>query len=261
MADFNPIAAFMQARWLAVWRHNLMVWVKLAAPAIIANLGEPMLYLLGFGYGLEKFVGTVGDMSYLAFLASGIVCSSAMNTASLEGMYSAYSRMAEQHTWQAILATPLDIGDIVIGEVLWAATKSLISVIAILPIAALLGAVSGWQALWVLPLTLLTGICFGAIALVMTALARNFDFFLYFSTLVITPMLLFSGVFFPLQALPEAVQLAVRLLPLSHAVELARPLMTGGPLENIWTHLLVILAYSLTALYAATKLLQRRLQQ
>lgn len=246
-------------RWLPVWRRNLRVWRKLSGPALIGNFGEPLLYLLALGYGLGGFVGEVKGLPYIVFLASGILCASAMNTATFEGLYSAYTRMAVQNTWGGMLAAPLDIDDIVLGEVVWTATKSLISAIPILIVAAILGAVQGWGALWVLPVVFVTGLCFGAMALVVTALAKSYDFFIYYFTLVITPLFLVSGVFFPLEGVPQAVQIGAQLLPLSHAVEIVRPLMTGQPLHNPALHLLVPLLYAGAAFWLATVLLRRRL--
>ena len=247
------------SRWLPVWRRNFQVWLKLFGPALLSNFGEPLLYLLGLGYGLGTFVGRIGNLPYIVFLASGTVCSSAMMTASFEGLYSAYTRLDVQKTWDAMLATPLAVQDIVIGEAVWIATKGLFSSAAILIVAACLCAVAGWQAVLALPVVLLTGFCFGAMALVVTALARNYDFFMYYDTLLMTPMLLISGVFFPLQEMPTAIQRLARLLPLSHAVELVRPLMTGTLLEQPVWHLLVLGGYAVVALTLAVMLIRRRL--
>src|SRR5690606_15267088 len=138
-----------------------------------------------------------------------------------------YTRMAVQDTWNAMLYTPLALQDVLIGEVAWAATKGLLSAAAILLVAAGLGAVHGWQALGVLPVALLTGLCFGAMALVVTSMARSYDFFLYYFTLFITPVLLLSGVFFPLEGMPDVIRIGAEVLPLSHAIALVRPWMTG----------------------------------
>jgi len=132
----------------------------------------------------------MAGLPYLTFLASGIVASSAMTTASFEGMYSVYTRMVPQRTYEALLCTPLTVDDIVAGELLWCATKSLISSSAILAVAALLGAVAGWQALLAVPAFFLVGLCFAGPAIVMSALAPNYDFFEYYFTLALTPMLL-----------------------------------------------------------------------
>jgi len=246
-------------RWLPIWRRNLRVWAKLAGPAIIGNFGEPFLYLLALGYGLGSFVGSVQGMPYLVFLASGIVCSSAMVTGSFEGMYSAYTRMAVQKTWDAMLATPLDVRDIIIGEAVWGGAKSLFSGAAILTVAALLDAVAGWRAALALPVVFLTGLCFTAMALVVTAFARNYDFFLYYYTLLVTPMLLISGVFFPIAEMPAIIQQLARFLPLHHAVALVRPLMTGAPLDSVGWHLLALAGYTGGTLVLAVRLIRRRL--
>ena len=246
-------------RWLPIWIRNIRVWRSLLGPALLGNIGEPLLYLFGLGYGLGVFVGQVDGLDYVAFLASGILCSSAVNTASFEGMYSAYTRMAVQCTWHGMLTTPLGVADVVVGEVVWTGTKSLFSAIAILAVASLMGLVDGSAALWVLPVAFLLGLCFGALALIITSLAHGYDFFLYYFTLVITPMMLLSGVFFPLDQMPAAIQTGAWLLPLAHAVELVRPLMTGRPLTGVALHLGVILLYLAVALPLAVALIRRRL--
>jgi lipooligosaccharide transport system permease protein len=248
-------------RWLPVWRRNALVWRKLAVPSLVGNFGDPLLYLLGIGYGLGALVGEIDGLSYLAFFASGLVCASAMNTATFEGLYSAFTRMTLQHTWEGILATPLSVADIVRGELLWAASKSLLSAAIILLVAAALGTVSGWQALWVLPVIFLAGLCFGSMALLVTAYAPGYDFFMYYFTLVITPMFLFCGVFFPLTSLPPLAQGIAAALPLTHAVALVRPLMTGLPLEQGVMHLTVLALYAGVCQYLAIRRVTHRLLQ
>lgn len=251
--------SLLALRWYAVWRRNARVWRKLAGPALLGNIGEPLLYLVALGFGLGSFVGKVEGMNYMTFLASGFVCASVMNTASFEGIYSAYTRMAVQETWTAMLYTPLDVRDILLGEAFWAASKSLLSAVFILIVAFYLDAVHGWQVLWVLPIALLTGVTFAGMALMVTAISRSYDFFLYYFTLLLTPMLLFSGVFFPIEGMPSVVQQAAGLLPLTHAIALVRPLMTGQPLEGVALHLAVILLYAIVALSVGAALVQRRL--
>lgn len=250
--------AFVHLRWTKVWHRHALVWRKLMGPALLGNIGEPLLYLLALGYGLGTLVGDLQGMDYVTFLASGFVCASAMNTASFEGLYSAYTRMAVQETWTAMLFTPLSLEDVILGETVWAASKSVLSATAILLVATGLGAVHGWAALWVLPVAFLTGLAFAAMALMVTAVARNYDFFLYYFTLLLTPMLLLSGVFFPLDGMPLFIQQAARALPLAHAIELVRPLMVGQAPSNPGLHLLVIGFYSVVSVYFATILLRRR---
>jgi len=248
-------------RWSAVWRRNALVWRKLAAASLVGNFGEPLLYLLALGYGLGAFVGEVQGLPYLAFLASGIACASAMNAASLEGTYSAYTRMAVQRTWDAMLAAPLGVGDVVLGELAWAATKALINAAPIVLVAWALGAAELPGGLWALPVLWLVGFVFGAVALVATALAPGYEFFLYFFTLLVTPMFLLSGVFFPLEVLPAWLQQASKVFPLVHAVELVRPLMAGRPVGPWAGHLAALAGYALAGWVLAVWLLERRLMR
>ncbi|WP_018950350.1 ABC transporter permease [Thioalkalivibrio sp. ALMg11] len=254
-----PLLPRPSLRFVAVWRRNLLVWRKLIVPSMLGNFGEPILYLLAFGYGFGSLVGDLDGMRYMVFIASGIICSSAMFTASFEGMYSAYTRMAEQNTWLGMLATPLTLDDIVFAEASWAATKGLISAITILIVASVLGLVADARALLALPVIFLAAFTFGALALVITALARSYDFFLYYFTLAVTPMLLLSGVFFPLTELPGWVQGLALALPLAHVLEIVRPLMTGAWPTAWLPHLAVIAAYGGSAIVLATYLIRRRL--
>lgn len=244
---------------LAVWRRNVLVWRKLIGPALLMNFGEPTLYLLGLGYGLGFFIGEMADMPYLTFLASGIIASSAMTTATFEGMYSVFTRMVPQRTYEAILASPLEVDDIIAGEMLWCATKAALSGLAILAVASALGVVAGWQALWTLPVVFITGLCFAGPAIIMAALANNYDFFNYYFVLVVTPMFMLCGVFYPISTLPEAVQGFVHVLPLTHAVALTRPLIAGLPLEHVTLHLGVLGVYAGVTYYVAVVMVRRKL--
>jgi lipooligosaccharide transport system permease protein len=153
----------------------------------------------------------------------------------------------------------VSIQDILAGELLWCATKSVIAGSGILAVAALLGAVSDWRALWVLPLLFLIGLAFAGPALVMTAFARGYDFFNYYMTLLVTPMFILSGVFYPVSSLPAALQTAVQFLPLTHAVDLIRPLIAGLPVTDVPLHLAVLAGYALVGYVVAVALVRRRL--
>src|SRR5262249_44760581 len=117
-------------RWIPVWRRNLLVWRKLAIASVLANIADPLLYMLALGYGIGSFVPEVGGMKYIAFIGTGMVCQSAMFTASFEGMYSAFSRMHVQRTWDAIINAPLSLDDVVFAEWRWGASKSVMAVAA-----------------------------------------------------------------------------------------------------------------------------------
>jgi lipooligosaccharide transport system permease protein len=246
-------------RFRHVWRRNGLVWRKLAVPSMLGNLADPMIYMLGLGYGLGALLPEVGGMSYIAFLAAGIVCSSTMMSATFESMYSGFSRMHVQRTWDAIMNAPITLDDVVLGEAVWAASKATLSGAAVLLVASLLGLAQTPLALWVLPLVFLTGLSFAGLGLIMTSLSPSYDFFMYYFTLCITPMMLVSGVFFPLEQLPHWLQAIAHALPLMHAVALARPLMSGEVPQHLTVHLLVLAAYAVVSFYIALVLARRRL--
>ena len=246
-------------RFSQVWRRNLLVWRKLAIPSMLGNLADPLLYMFGLGYGLGRMLEDVNGMSYIGFLAAGIICSSTMMSASFEAMYSAFSRMQMQKTWEAILNAPLTLDDVVLGEMIWGASKSFLSGCAVLVVAAVLGLVPSPLALAVIPVIFLTGLAFAALGLIMTALSPSYDFFMYYFTLCVTPMMLLCGVFFPLDQLPAAAQVAAQLLPLTHAVSLARPLVNGEVPATWPLHIAVLAVYAIAAFYVALALTRRRL--
>jgi len=249
----------LSLRFVPVWRRNLLVWRKLAIASVLGNIADPLLYMLALGYGIGAFVPEVGGMKYIAFIGTGMVCQSAMFTSSFEAMYSAFSRMHVQRTWDAITNAPISLDDVVFAEWMWAASKSVMSTTAILAVIMALGFGHSWYALWVVPLGFLVGLAFGAFGLVMTSLAPSYDFFTYFFTLVLTPMLLLSGVFFPVDQMPAALQGVANLLPLKHAIDLSRPLLTGNVPDAIVLHVAVLLAYAGTAYFVALVLTRRRL--
>jgi lipooligosaccharide transport system permease protein len=255
--DFLPPR--ISARFVHVWRRNLLVWRKLAIPSMLGNLGDPMLYMLGLGYGLGGLLPQVNGTPYITFLAAGTVCYSTMNSATFEVLYSGFSRMHVQRTWEAILNAPLSLDDIVLAETMWAASKSFLSGLAILVIIWGLGLSHSPLTLCIIPLTILIGLTFGSLGLVMTTLAPNYDFFIYYFTLVITPMVLLCGVFFPVSQLPPLLQSVSAVLPLSHAIDLARPLVNDRIPQSALLHVSVLAAYALAGFYVALVLARRRL--
>jgi lipooligosaccharide transport system permease protein len=238
-----------------------MVWKKMAGSSVLGHLADPVIYMLGLGYGLGGMLPQIGGTSYIAFLAGGTVCYSTMNSASFEALYSGFSRMHEQRTWEAIMNTPVTLDDIVVAEILWAATKSLMSGATVVLVIWLLGLSHSPLSLGLLPLALLVGLCFASIGMIMTALAPAYDFFMYYFTLVVTPMMLLCGVFFPVAQLPPFWQGVAQALPLTHAVNIARPLIIGHVPEGLMLHIAVLLGYMLIGFYVSLVLFRRRLSK
>jgi lipooligosaccharide transport system permease protein len=182
-----------------------------------------------------------------------------MNAATFEVLYSGFSRMHVQKTWEAIMNAPIALDDIVAAELVWAASKSCLAGVAILAVIAAFGFTASPLALAAIPVVFLTGLCFAALGLIMTALAPSYDFFMYYFTLFITPMTLLSGVFFPQSQLPETVRSIAEVLPLSHAIALVRPLLLGQMPAQIGLHLAVLAAFTIVAFWLALALTRRRL--
>ena len=252
----------LSLRFLHVWRRNLLVWRKLAIPSVLANIAEPLIWLIAFGYGLGALVGQVqlGDTTvpYLVFLASGSICMSAMNAASFEALYSAFSRMHVQKTWSGILNAPVSLDNVVVAEMLWAAYKAVFTVTAILIVMVALG-ISTSPKLAVAWLVLAgAGITFASMALIFNALAKGYDFFNYYFTLFLTPMMFLSGVFFPRDQLPPLLRILSDWLPLTNAVELVRPLFMDRWPDTPLRHVLVLAAYAVVAFGLALVLTRRR---
>jgi lipooligosaccharide transport system permease protein len=249
----------LSLRFVPIWRRNFLVWKKLAIPSILGNLADPMLYMLGLGFGLGGLLPQVDGTPYIVFLAAGTVCYSTMNSATFEALYSGFSRMHVQKTWEAMLNAPLTLDDILMAEATWAASKSFLSGLAILAVIWALGLSYSPLTLWIVPLTLLIGLCFAGLALVMTALSPSYDFFMYYFTLAITPMVLLCGVFFPVSQLPPLLQSISAWLPLTHAIELVRPLVNNTVPPHIALHLTALAAYAAIGFYLALILTRRRL--
>ena len=260
-AAARRLLPLVSLRFIPVWRRNFLVWRKLAIPSVLGNLADPMIYMLGLGYGLGGMLPQVGGVSYVAFLAAGTVCFSTMNSATFEALYSAFSRMHVQKTWEAIMNAPITLDDVVLAELVWAASKSFLSGLAILLVIWALGLSHTWLSLWVLAVIPLIGLAFGAVGLAITALAPSYDFFMYYFTLVITPTAMLCGVFFPAERLPEALQHVAAVLPLTHATQLARPLLLGAVPNDIALHVAVLAVYAAVGYAIALALLRRRLSR
>ena len=235
-------------RFWPVFMLNLLVWRKLVIPSLIANIAEPLMWLVAFGYGMGALIGDVTldgtQVPYLLFLASGSICMSAMNAATFEALYSAFSRMHVQKTWDGIMNAPIRLEDVLLAEMLWAAFKSLFTITAILGVMMALGITQSWKILLAWPCLLFVGITFSCLALIFNALAKGYDFFTYYFTLFLTPMMFLSGVFFPSDQLPPWVRAIAEWLPLTQAIALVRPLFLDRWPSQPLLHLGVLALYA-----------------
>ena len=252
----------LSMRWWPVFLRNLLVWRKLAIPSLVGNIAEPLMWLVAFGYGMGALVGQVKvdgvQVPYILFLASGSICMSAMNAASFEALYSAFSRMHVQKTWDGIMNAPVNLDNIVMAEMLWAAFKSLFTVTAILAVMLALGISYSPKLLVAWPVLLGVGITFSCVALIFNALAKGYDFFTYYFTLFLTPMMFLSGIFFPLEQLPPLVRAIAQWLPLTNAVDLVRPLFMDQWPSDWFRPVAVLGGFAFAGFWIALALTRKR---
>jgi len=224
-------------RFYRLWQRNRDVFFRLWHSEGAGAIIEPILVLLAFGMGMGALVGDVGDQKYIEFLAPGVIVAYAMFAASFECTYGSYFRMEHHYTFDAILATPLNVEDITAGEIFWGATRSFMTGTVILIIAAAFQLVHSPWAILIPFVAGLAGVMFGAVALFVTSIVPAIYTFNFFFTLFITPMFLLAGVFFPLDEFPEIVQKLSWIAPLTPVAHLSRGLFQG---EFEWSMLLAL---------------------
>jgi lipooligosaccharide transport system permease protein len=211
-----------------LWRRDAAIYRRTYKMNILPNFFEPFLYLLAMGLGLGAYLNTIKGYPYLDFIAPGLVAVAAMYGASFEVTFNCFVKMQFGRIYDAVMATPLTIEDIGLGELLWGTTRSLIYGTLFLAIAAAFGTVHSWWAILAPVAVAMVGMMFSVIGLSFTAVIPIIDLYSYYWTMFITPMFLFSGVFFPLDRMPGWVRSVAWFIPLHQAVDLMRSLILTG---------------------------------
>jgi len=243
-----------------VWMRDRDVFMKTYKTSFIPPLFEPILYLLALGFGLGGFVQLIDGQPYIQFIAPALVAVSMMFSSFYECTYGSFVRMYYQKTFDAIIATPISLEEVIAGELLWGATKSLINSSIVLGVIAAFGLTPSPLFLLIPPISFLVGLLFSAIAMCFTAISPNINYFDYPTFLFITPMFLLSGTFFPITALPASLQVFAQLfLPLTHAVTLARALTLGRLELALFLNLAWLLAATPVFFVLSINLMKKRL--
>lgn len=236
-----------------VWHRNVDVFTKTATVNFFPSLLEPILYLLAFGLGLGGFISNINGQSYLAFIGPALVAIAIMNGAFFECTFASFVRMYYQKTFDAIVATPISVEEVVAGEILWGATRATVNSTIVLAVIAAFGLISSPLFLLVIPLAFFGGLMFASIAMCFTAVSPNIDFFNFPTFLFLTPMFFLSGTFFPLTSLPNAAQVtAMAVLPLTHVVNITRFLVSGQVEPILGLSPVILIAISLAWIIGVT---------
>ena len=245
----------MMQRNLLVYKHVWMV--------IFTGFFEPLFYLLGIGLGLGAMVPDIGDMSYVAFVTPGLLAANCMNGAVHDGFFNVHFKLHVQKTYDGILATPMGVPDVVCGEALWALSRGSLYAAAYLIIVFVLGGalgqpmlLSGWAVL-ALPAAILVAASFAAMALCLTTFVQRVEQFDVVMGLLVMPMFLLSGTFFPVSRFPDSIEWMVQVVPLYHAVALIRQFTTGTIEPSLAAHVVFLIAAGTGAFMVAVRRLDR----
>lgn len=244
---------------LRVWRRDLRVFSKIWRGALLPLFFDPLFYLVALGFGLGTYLATINGVPYREFIAPGLCGSAVMWAASFEVAWNAYFKMEESRLYDSVLATPVEVEDLVLGEVLWAGTRAVIYGTTFLVVITLFGLVESWWAIAMPPFLLLGGLCFATIGLAYTSLIPKMDYFTFYFTLFVTPMFLFGGIFFPYDRLPDWAQIVAWFTPLYHLVAIARDLATSPNALTVAANAAWLAAVTLVAFAVPVRGMRRRL--
>lgn len=261
----SPATFDISWRFLKVWQRNLIVYRRIWKVNFLPPLLEPLFFLLAFGMGLSSLIGGLHyagvEVSYLAFITPAIIAINMMNNAFFETTYASFVRMYYQKTFDAMMATPLSLAEVITAEIIWGATKSVIATTLMLAVLSGFGLVHYPHGLLIIPLAFLGGIAFGSAGMLFTGIIPSIDMFNLPLFLFITPMFLFSGTFFPIDNLPYWAQMLALALPLTHLTTLTRHLCLGMADLGLLRELAYLLVFSLVLFPMAIKAMHRRLIQ
>jgi len=249
-----------------VWQRNITIFRKYWKTILFPNFVEPLLYLAALGLGLGAFIqqGGISGQSYVEYIAPGLLASNAMFAASFESTFNTFVKLRFDKIYDAIITTPVNAEDVIAGEYLWAGTRAALYGTGFLAMLMVLGTAFGeplitsWWALFIPPMLLLIGIMFSVLGTLFTSLISHIDLFAYYFTLVVTPLFLFSGIFFPVENFPAPVPQVAWFTPLYHAVNVCRELATG-PSPAVLVDVLWIVVFTGVLALIPVQIMRRRL--
>jgi lipooligosaccharide transport system permease protein len=241
-----------------VWQRNFTVYTKRYKSSLVLNFFEPILYLAALGFGLGAFVKEINGQPYINYLAPGLIASSSMFASTFECTYGTYIRMTYQKTFDAILVTPVNITDLVAGELMWGAAKGTFYGVTIMTVLSFMGLLESALIVTAIPFIFLSCLIFAEIAIIVSSIVPGIDSFNYFNTLFLTPMFLFSGIFFPIDSMPVFVSKIAFFLPLYHLVNICRS-FAAGEISTVMLDMVWLAAVALILLLYPFRLMRKRI--
>jgi lipooligosaccharide transport system permease protein len=249
-------------RALKLFHRNLLAY-KHFWLAFVSGFFEPLFYLVAVGFGVGQFVGSVpygrADLEYAVFLAPGLLAASTLNGAVFDGFFSPFFKLNWMKTYEGIVTTPVGIPDIAVGEIVWALMRGTVYGAGFLIVMLTLGLIDSPWALLALPAVMLSAGALSAGAMVLTGATKEISSLEKVMTLIVFPLFLFSGTFFPVTLYPDYLQPVVMATPLFHSASLLRDLTTGQVTAGTLVHAAYLAAMFVVAAAFAVRLMRRRL--
>lgn len=244
---------------IQIWLRNFLFFRKTFLVSLFWTVFEPLMYLAAFGFGFGRYIPPIEGLPFLDFYFPGLLCSTAMMVCYFESTYPNYTKLTHQKTFATMLLTPLTHQKILLGEVLWAATKGLIGVTGVMLVSVLFG-LFNIKFIFVLPVLFLLCVIFAAFGLIVVSIAKNYDSFVFSTSGFIIPLSLISGTYFSLSDMPQFIQILAYIFPLSHAVQLTRHILQSRmDLGMDSMHLGILIIYMIGLVYLANKLFQKKM--
>jgi lipooligosaccharide transport system permease protein len=253
-----PVLGISLRGALHVWQRNLTVYRKTYKLNILPNFFEPVIYLVAMGMGLGAYISRdLEGFTYLQYIAPGLIAASAMNGGTFETTYNVFVKRHFARTYEAITATPVNLEDAMVGEILWGITRGMIYGTIFSLVVAALGLVQSWTGIFLIPIVFLTAWLFAGLGLLYTSFVRIIDAYSYYYTIWLTPLFLFSGIFFPVSGLPAWARVVAWFTPLYHSVNLAKGVVHGNWGTGHWVDLAWVIVVAILVSIAAVVRLQR----
>lgn len=247
-------------RLFSVWYRHMRVYTKNLVSNGLPPFLEPLLFLMGVGLGLGKrIMGPMDGLPYIDFLGTGLLVTAAMFTSAYECTFGTFIRLEFEKVYDGMLAAPITVNNLIVGEILWAGTKGLFFTFAVLCVLMVFGIIELPAGLLTPLVGFLTGVMFATLSLWVTSFVKTINHFNFYLTGIISPMFFFSGVVFPVNDLPKYVRPVAEIMPLTHAVRLSRAVCAGDYTPVLWGSVVYIVVF--TAIFGAMAIrrLRRRL--
>jgi lipooligosaccharide transport system permease protein len=244
-----------------VFLRNLYSYKRFVLPTFLVSLVEPLFYLITFGIGMGAYMGAFGGQPYLHFLVPGVLASTAMMSSSFECLYGTFVKIVHERVYDSLIATPVSADEAVAGDIAWGSFRGLVSGSLMMIVALFMGVApaSLGRAAVLIVFMIFIGVLFASLAMIVTSVSPSFDFFSYYTELVITPMLFFSGVFFPLDRFPGWMKTLANFLPLTHAVRISRSVFTGQPAPGLGGSLAGLVVLAAVVFAVSIRMMRKRL--